>query len=102
MEVSTTQLIIHYYGCTDIALASAVFKPCWHEVGGNQMILDFKCPVPAEWHTQFLEFTGELDLRDLHTVLVARKLEFTKTHKLRFRSLRALAPVHDQLFRYAK
>jgi hypothetical protein len=28
--------------------------------------------------------------------------EFTKAEKLRFRSLRSLAPVHDQLFRFAK
>jgi hypothetical protein len=82
MEVTATQLVVHYYGCTDIALASAVFKPCWHEVGGAQIILDFKCPEPVEWHTQYLEYSGALDLSDLHTVLVARKLEFTKAHKL--------------------
>ena len=102
MEVTATQLIVHYYGCTEIALASAIFKPCWHEVAGNQMILDFTCPTPHEWHTQYIEYSGASDLTDLHTVLVARKLEFTKAHKLRFRSLRALAPVHDQLFRYDK
>ena len=43
-----------------------------------------------------------MDLKDLHTVLVARKLELTKGHKLRYRYLRALAPVHDQLFRFDK
>jgi hypothetical protein len=37
---------------------------------------------------------------DVHTVLVARQLEFTKAGKLRFRALRSLAPVHDQLFRF--
>ncbi len=72
------------------------------KVAGDQMILDFNCPEQAKWYTQYIEYSGELDLSDLHTVLVACKLEFTKTHKLRFRSLRALAPVYDQLFRYAK
>ncbi len=66
------------------------------------MIMAVDCPVPEVWHQQFIDYHGELDLKDLHTVLVARKLEFTKANKLRFRSLRALAPVHDQLFRYAK
>ncbi len=95
-------ITVHYYGCTEIALASAVFKPCWHEVGGDQMILDFDCPMNEDEHPQFVDYNGTLDLSDLHTVLVARKLEFTRAHKLRFRSLRALAPVHDQLFRYEK
>jgi transposase InsO family protein len=45
---------------------------------------------------------GSMILKDVHTVLVARNLEFTKMGKLRFRSLRALAPVHDQIFRFAK
>jgi hypothetical protein len=62
----------------------------------------FDCPQPDEWYTQFVEYSGELDLRDIQTVLVARKLELTKANKLRFRSLRALAPVHDHLFRYEK
>jgi hypothetical protein len=65
----------------------------------------FDCPEPDEWHpTQFVDYSGELDFADIHTVLVlvARKLELTKTNKLHFRSLRALAPVHDHLFRYVK
>ncbi len=94
--VTTKRLSVHYCSCTEILLAAAIFKPCWHEVGGDQMIMAFDCPHPDEWHpTQFVEYSGELDLRDIHTVLVARKLELTKANKLRFRSLRASAPVHD-------
>jgi hypothetical protein len=66
------------------------------------MILDFDCPENEDKHPQFVDYNGTLQLKDLHTVLVARRLELTKAHKLRYRSLRALAPVHDQLFRYAK
>jgi hypothetical protein len=40
-----------------------------------------------------------MDLKDVNTVLVARHLDFTKTGKPRFRALRSLAPVHDQLFK---
>jgi hypothetical protein len=50
----------------------------------------------------YSDYWGEIDLKDIHTVLVARKLELTKAGKLRFRSLRALAPFHDQLFRFAR
>jgi hypothetical protein len=35
-------------------------------------------------------------------VLIARHLDFTKAGKLRFRALRALTPVHDQLFRFTR
>ncbi len=62
------------------------------------MVLDFDCPTNEDKHPQFVDYNGKLDLKDLHTVLVARKLELTKASKLRYRSLRALAPVHDQLF----
>ncbi len=66
-------------------------------------MLDLKCLETLEGDpSEFLDFNGEVDLKDVHTVLVARHLEFTKACKLRFRSLRALAPVHDQLFRFAK
>ncbi len=46
--------------------------------------------------------SGDVNIKDIHLVLVARKLEFTKAGKLRFRALRALAPVHDQLFRFQR
>jgi transposase InsO family protein len=100
-EVTPTAILVLYYGTTGIVLAEAVFKPCWHEVGGHDIILDWNRPEDTTMH-QYLEYTGEIDLKDIHTVLVARNIEFTKAGKLRFRALRSLAPVHDQLFRFAK
>jgi hypothetical protein len=93
---------LHYYGCTEIALAAAVFHPCWHEIEDNDIVLASECPEPYDNIITFIPYSGNVDLQDMHLALVTRKLEFTKAHKLRFRSLRALAPVHDQLFRYAK
>ncbi len=100
-EVTLTQILVLYHGTTGVVLAEAVFKPCWHEVGGQDIILDWKRPEDTALH-QYLEYTGEIDLKDIHTVLVARDIQFTKAGKLRFRALRSLAPVHDQLFRFAK
>ncbi len=73
--VADKSITVHYYGCTDIALAAAVFRPCWHEVGGDQMILDLECPSNEDEHPQFVDYNGTLDLKNLHLVLVARKLE---------------------------
>jgi hypothetical protein len=102
-DISDTCLTLHYYGTTTVVLADAIFKPCWHEVAGNEIALDWNCPDDLDWHPrQFVDYSGEIDLKDVHSVLVARGLEFTKTGKLRFRSLRSLAPVHDQIFRFAK
>jgi hypothetical protein len=67
------------------------------------IILAWECPADIlEQRLLYIDYNGEIDLKDVHTVLVARGLEFTKVGKLRFRSLRLLAPVHDQLFRFAK
>ncbi len=86
---------------THIVLANAVFKPCWYEVTSGEIILVEVIPDNEDWNGRsFVEYCGEIDLRDIHTVLVARNLELTNASKLRFRSLRALAPVHDQLFRF--
>ncbi len=82
-----------------MVLATAVFKPCWHEVDGENILLQWERP---DW--DFVPYAGTigLDLRDIHTILVARKLEFTKAGKLRFRSVHTLAPFHDQLFRFQR
>jgi hypothetical protein len=98
----TDKLIrVHYYGTTSIVLATALFKPCWNEVNGSEILLLHDCPLPADYGFRTFEpYTGEMDLKDVNTVLVARHLEFTKAGKLRFRALRSLAPVHDQLFRF--
>jgi hypothetical protein len=49
-----------------------------------------------------IPYSGTVDLKDIRHVLVARNLEFTAAWKLRFRAQRALAPVQDQLFRFAR
>ncbi len=103
MEVRPKTILLQYYGCTDMLLANAVFLPCWHAIDGDDIVLsrqlpmlDDRCPV------RFTPYTGEIDLHDIKSVLVARGLEFTKAGKLRFRALRALSPVHDRLFRFTK
>jgi hypothetical protein len=102
-HVRPAKMHVHYYGTTGIVLADVVFKPCWHKVAGEDINLEWQCPDALEWHPrQFVDYSGEIDLKDVHTVLVARNIEFTKAGKLRFRSLRSLAPVHGQLFRFAK
>jgi hypothetical protein len=66
-------------------------------------VLSWDVPDDGEWnHQTFIDYHGTIDLKDIHTVLVARNLEFTKADRLRFRSLRALTPFHDQLFRFTK
>ncbi len=93
---------LRYYGCTEVVLAAAVFQPCWHEIASNDIVLAEQCPPPYEHHTIFIPYSGNVDLNDIHLVLVARNFEFTKAGKLRYRALRALAPVHDQLFRFQR
>ncbi len=103
LEVSQTTIRVHYYGTTGIVLADVIFKPCWHEPDSSDIVLSWDCPSsPDKYPSYFIDYHGEMDLKDINTVLVARQIEFTKTGKLRFRSLRALAPVHDQVFRFAR
>ena len=64
------------------------------------MILGWEPPENEDKHPQYVDYNGQVDLKDINTVLVARHLEFIKAGKLRYRSLRALAPFHDQLFRF--
>jgi hypothetical protein len=98
-ELTTTTITVQYFGTTQIVLADAIFKPCWHEVAGEDILLSWEIPV-FENHVLFIEYSGTIDLKDIHTVLIARDLQFTKAGRLRYRSLRALAPFHDQLFRF--
>ncbi len=105
MYVDPKEITVHYYGCTEIALANATFKPCWHTSMTTEILLSVEVPEsygarPRDNPDPHMEYSGILQLKDLHTVLVARKLELTKAHKLRFRSIRALAPVNDQIFRF--
>ena len=102
MAVREKSINLHYYGCTAVVLATAVFLPCWHEFESNEIVLAKESPQPYDDIITFIPYSGDVDLKDIHLVLVARNLEFTKQGKLRFRSLRALAPVHDQLFRFER
>ena len=100
-EVTARNIRVHYYGTTHMVLADAIFKPCWHAAGKEDIVLSWQVPDDGEWmHLEWIDYHGFIDLKDIHTVLVARNLDFTKTGKLRFRSLRTLAPFHDQLFRF--
>jgi hypothetical protein len=101
MDVRPSTIALHYYGTIGIVLATAIFKPCWHEVTGTDILLDWNCPE-FEKHgmLNFTPYSGDIDLDSIHSVLVSRNIEFTKLGKLRFRSLRALTPVHDQVFRF--
>jgi hypothetical protein len=108
MHVDSKEITVHYYGCTETALANAAFKPCWHTLLTTDILLSVEVPESygarprdnPDPHN--MKYSGILQLKDLHTVLVARKLELTKAHKLRFRSIRALAPVNDQIFRFER
>ncbi len=101
-NVGAKAVSLHYFGCTEIVLASAVFLPCWHEENSNEIILALDCPQPYDDIDTYIAYAGDVDLADIGIVLVARDLEFTQQGKLRFRSRRALAPVHDQLFRFER
>jgi hypothetical protein len=100
-DVNATSIRVHYFGTTHMVLKEAIFKPCWHAAGETDILLSWGVPQFAN-HVVFVDYNGTIDLQDVHTVLVARNLEFTKSGRLRFRSLRALAPVHDQLFRFVE
>ena len=102
VQTVTAKVIrVQYYGTTGIVLVDAVFKPCWNDTNSNVILLQWDLPDRDKaLNRHFVPYTGEIDLKDVHTVLVARQLEFTKAGKLRFRALRSLAPVHDQLFRF--
>jgi hypothetical protein len=100
-KVTAKCIRVQYYGTTGIVLADAVFKPCWNDKNSDEILLQWDLPDRNDaLQKHFVAYTGEIDLKDVHTVLVARQLEFTKAGKLRFRALRSLAPVHDQLFRF--
>jgi hypothetical protein len=101
MSLQPAHVSLHYYGTTGLILVTAIFKPCWHEVSSADIILDWD-PFDDDLHLSLSPYSGDVNLNDIHTVLVARQLEFTKAGKLRFRSLRSLAPVHDQIFRFER
>jgi hypothetical protein len=88
VEVEEKTVILHYYGsCTEVVLAAAVFRPCLHEIAGQDIVLAQDCPQPYDDHITFIAYSGNVDIKDIHLVLVARNLQFTKAGKLRYRSL---------------
>ncbi len=99
--VTDKYITVHYYGCTEIALASAVFKPCWHEVGGDQMILDFDCPENEDKHPQFVDYNGTLQFKDLYTVLVACKRASWSSLKLTNFDIVLCAPLLQSVISYS-
>jgi hypothetical protein len=96
LKVTDREICVQYFGTTQMVLKEAIFKPCWHEVAEDSILLSWRIPE-YENFVDFIEYTGRIDLKDVHTVLVARHLEFTEAGRLCFRSLHALAPFHDQL-----
>jgi hypothetical protein len=97
--VNRRTIELHYYGCREILLPNAVFRPCWHaKDAGPDAAISLSRIAPLNQ----IPYSGTVDLKDIHHVLVARNLEFTAAWKLRFRAQRALAPVQDQLFRFAR
>jgi hypothetical protein len=92
MDVRPATVVLHYYGTTGIVLATAFFVPCWHEVTGTDILLNWDCPeLENHGMLNFTPYSGKVDLESIPAVLVARNIEFTKLGKLHFRSLRALA-----------
>ena len=97
--VNARTISLHYFGCREVLLSNAIFRPCWHlpvQDDEPAITLNETCPP------NHIAYSGEVDLKDIRHVLVARHLSFTSTSRLRFRAQRALAPVQDQLFRFAR
>jgi hypothetical protein len=93
-----TSITLHYYGCREVILQNAVFRPAWHRRGCDAITLSNVCP------DSLIAYSGVVRLKDIRHVIVARQLlvEFTSTGKLRFRAQRALAPFQDRLFRFSR
>ncbi len=103
VSLSNKTVTVHYYGCTGMILETAIFKPCWHRVDDEEIALNWVCAGGVQnGKPTVVPYSGTLNLRDVSTVLVARQLKFTTTGKLRFKSVRALAPFRDQLFRFER
>jgi hypothetical protein len=84
MEVSPKSITVQYYGTRHIVLAEAVFKSCLNEVLTGDIVLAEIIPDADAWHDRtFVEYSGVIDLKDIHRVLVARNFELTKAGKLR-------------------
>jgi hypothetical protein len=88
---------VHYFGCIHVMIDRAVFKPCWHLPGSND--IELASDPPSNAH---LRHSGQMAFDSLRNLLVARNLEFTTSRKLRKKSQRLIAPLHDELFIFDK
>ena len=94
--INASFISVHYYGCTTRDLRRAVFRPCWHHPGSNEISLA-AAALPNQ-----IPYTGRLDLDALRELLVARNLGFTQAAKLRRKSQRAIVDNVLDLFIFDK
>ncbi len=87
-------MIVHYYGCREDDLKRAKFYPGW-----NLPSLQFIERSPTK-PTNYIRYTGVLQLDAVDTLLVARNLGLTQLSLLNSKSRRLLMPVRDELFIY--
>ena len=90
--INTKSIKVQYLGCTQVDLERAVFRPCWHLPNSNIIKLAVTQP------NNHLACTGTLYLESLRNLLVGRNMEFTLGMRLRRKSQRIIAPMHDELF----
>ena len=90
--ITTTAIIVHYYGTRSANLQLATFYPGWHLMTQKHIQLAVTQP---ENH---IRYTGELDFNSINSLLVARKLTLTSASRLSSKSRRLLMPVRDELF----
>ena len=94
LNITETQLSIHYLGTTTPTLDTAVFRLVWISPDGRTVLKDSR---PARNHTAV---TGEIDTADIPDLLVASHLAFTTTGRLTRQSSRLLFHLKDQLHIY--
>ena len=90
--ITAVGITVHYLGSTQVDLAKAVFRLCWHKRNSNDVVLSVDQPA------NHVPYSGILEFDALRNLLVARTLEFTSSMRLRARSRRTIAPMHDELF----
>ena len=94
LNITETQLSIHYLGTTTPTLDTAVFRLVWIAPDGRTVLKDSR---PARNHTAV---TGEIDTADIPDLLVASHIAFTSTGRLTRQSSRLLFHLKDQLHIY--
>ena len=90
--VTTSSIVVHYFGTRSANLVLASFYPGWHLSTQNHIQLALTAP---EHH---IRYTGIIELSAINSLLVARKLALTSAYRLTSKSRRLLMPVRDELF----